>query len=172
MIRWEQMSLKGVCLSVCLSVCTSWQGKQSMPGNSSRSPVWALKQAPCHGQRTVWPVITPEHTVKYKVHVDKTQQYGGQTSCQRLKCVHPLLFFTNSHLVPLYLCWVALRSAYTGYRWHCICPHSVSTARCDVPLQPPSSWGNTHTHKLEFFIYIYIYIYVFNEILFGPGWLN
>lgn len=49
-------------MSVYLSVCTLWQGKLSMPGYSSRSPVWLLKQAPCHGQRTVCPVITPEPT--------------------------------------------------------------------------------------------------------------
>ncbi|TNN66426.1 hypothetical protein EYF80_023334 [Liparis tanakae] len=31
----------------------TFRGRQSMPGYSSRSPVWTLKQAPCHGQRTV-----------------------------------------------------------------------------------------------------------------------
>lgn len=36
-----------------------WQGKQSIPGYSSRSPVFTLKQEPCHGQRTLWPDRTP-----------------------------------------------------------------------------------------------------------------
>lgn len=47
--------------------------------------------------------------------------------------------------IHLYLCWVERRSVYTDYRWHCICPRSVSVEHCDVPLRPPSSWGNTHS---------------------------
>ena len=51
-----------------VSVSTLWQGKQSMPGNSSRSPVRALKQEPCHGQRNLFPDKMPEHTHVHDVY--------------------------------------------------------------------------------------------------------
>lgn len=98
-----------------------------MPGYSSRSPVWTLKQAPCHGHRTVWPVIAPKYTPHTNTHL----------------CVDKL-WFKFGLCVPFYLCWAAHRSVCTDYQWRWIYPHSVSGACCDFPLQLPSSFGDTH----------------------------
>lgn len=70
------------------------------------------------------------------------------------------MWFKFGPCVPFYLCWVVHRSVCTDYQWRWIYPHSVSGACCDVPLQLPSSFGDTHIlmrqsgwaswHKKEF----------------------
>lgn len=70
-----------------------WQGKLSMPGYSSRSPVWMLKQAPCHGQRTVCPVITPEHTPKHTRTITETVEHVKKAA---FLCI--LLFLLDKEL--------------------------------------------------------------------------
>lgn len=45
---------------------TLYVGKESRPGNSSISPVLVLKQAPCQGHLTLFPIKTPVHVVDLK----------------------------------------------------------------------------------------------------------
>lgn len=77
-------------------------------------------------------------------------------------------FTTTPHLLLCpYLCWEEHRSVYTGYPGRCICHRSELTTHCDVPLQPPSSWHNTHTHgwcNNFSSIYKYLICHIYNLI--------
>lgn len=129
---------------------TLWHGKLSIPGYSSRSPVRTLKQAPCHGQRTVWLVRAPAH-----------RNTVSQMNCTT--AVRGELLWMQTHIKNrpydrshTYLYLAGHHSVCIGCRWRWTCPHSVLVIRCDVQLLPPSSCRNTETHILRFIMQTYI----------------
>lgn len=123
---------------VCMNLCPSalWQGRQSVPGYSSKSPVFTLKQEPCHGQRTLWPDSTPaeEHETPTVVtlHFWHVIYIQTEVSCTKLD-----LHWQN-WFVMHYLCSVEHHNVCIGYWWHCTSRHSVPAKHCAHQPQPPS----------------------------------
>lgn len=53
-------------IKLMLSDITLYVGKESRPGNSSISPVLVLKQAPCQGHLTLFPIKAPVQAIHFK----------------------------------------------------------------------------------------------------------
>lgn len=53
-------------VKLMLSDIALYVGKESRPGNSSISPVFVLKQAPCQGHLTLFPIRAPVQEIHFE----------------------------------------------------------------------------------------------------------